>query len=163
MPVTPNTGLPAVTDAQIPTKAQRASNEMLLQPHPDLGFNLIRAVFSNILGLEPISEQAEMLAQKFNCTNSRAIRLRGKSLLLQQIWLEWRIRRGSCHRPPTELSTGRFTLRSEARIPAASRTGMTGSCRVISQSFNVAATSPRFPLCGRGLVSVSRLLFPRLE
>ena len=64
MPVTPNTGLPAVTDAQVPTKAQRASSEMLLQTHPDLGFNLIRAAFSDILGLDPVSKQPDCFSKQ---------------------------------------------------------------------------------------------------
>ncbi len=75
MPVTPNTGLPAVTDAQIPTKAQRASNEMLLQPHPDLGFNLIRAVFSNILGLDSFSKQPDCFSEQLEraCFHRRRV------------------------------------------------------------------------------------------
>jgi hypothetical protein len=52
----PDSSLPAVTDAQVPTEAQRASSEMLLQPHPDLGFNIIRAAF-DLLDLNTVHEQ----------------------------------------------------------------------------------------------------------
>ena len=77
----PDSSLPAVTDAQVPTEGQRASSDMLLQPHPDLGFNLIRAAF-DLLDLKTIHEQPSCPTEKFQRLQAGCVRPSIKGLTL---------------------------------------------------------------------------------